>query len=192
MKLNIASLFLSCAAFTAAQDAATSSIAELVIADEELSTLVTFVQAAELAETLSDPAAIFTVFAPTNDALTGVDPKYATAPWKTHLTNILLYHVLDSEVFSTDIPAEGTVVVAMSQENFTATTDETGVVLSTDFFSSQVTTADLDATNGVLHKVSALFTPSWMSLTLADIATNVEGFDSVATFITQAGLEDGT
>ncbi|GAX21386.1 hypothetical protein FisN_28Lh074 [Fistulifera solaris] len=186
MKLNLASLFLATSAYSVvAQD---QTIVDLAIATEDLSTLVSAVQAADLVETLSDPAGTFTVFAPVNSAFEGVDPKYLTEPWKAHLTDILLYHVLDSEVFAADV-TDGLLITPLNGGNFTATVNDTGVFLGSDLFSSQVTTADVDASNGVVHLISALLVPSWMATTLADIAANVEGFGSVATFITQAGLE---
>jgi transforming growth factor-beta-induced protein len=186
MKLNLASIFLAASAYSVvAQD---QTIADLAIATEDLSSLVAAVQAADLVETLSDPAGTFTVFAPVNSAFEGVDPKYLTEPWKAHLTDILLYHVLDSEVMSTDV-TDGLLITPLNGGNFTATVNDTGVFLGSDLFSSQVTTADVAASNGYIHVVSALFLPPWLITNLADIAANVEGFGSVATFITQAGLE---
>lgn len=191
MKLNLASLFLSFTAFAVAQEEATSTVVELAIATEDLSTLVAAVQAADLVDTLSDPTGTFTVFAPTNTAFEVVDPKFLTAPWKTHLTNVLLYHVLDSEVAAGDVE-DGMLITALSGDNFTATVNGTtpDVFFGTELFSSQVLTPDVDASNGIVHVVNAVFLPSWVSLTLADIALNVDGFDSVSIFITRAGLED--
>lgn len=188
MKLNLASLFLTYSAFAVAEEAA-PTIVDLAVATEDLSTLVAAVQAAELVDTLADPDGTFTVFAPTNEAFEGIDEKFLTEPWKTHLTDILSFHVLGDTVLAADV-SDGAVITALSGENFTATVNDTGVFFGTDLFSSQVTTADVEASNGVVHIVNAFFVPNWVSLTLADIAANVEGFDSVARFITQGGLED--
>lgn len=195
MKFNLATFVLgSCATFAAAQEensttTTSMSILDVAMATDDLSTLVVAVETAELTDALADPAVTLTVFAPTDTALAGIDPKFLTAPWKTHLTNILLTHVLDMEVMS-DAVTDGVMLTALSKENFTATVNETGVFLGSDLFSSQVTTADVDASNGVVHIVNAFFMPSWTALTLADIAANVKGFDSVARFITEGGLED--
>ena len=78
-------------------DTPTQNIAEIAVADpDNFSTLVTALSAANLVDTLSDEAAIFTVFAPTNAAFAAIDPDALNALLGDvdALTNVLLTHVV--------------------------------------------------------------------------------------------------
>merc|ERR1712022_106610 len=82
------------------------NIVELAQSVDDLSTLVTAVVAADLADTLSSPGP-FTVFAPTNEAFAalpaGTLESLLKPENKAQLADILTYHVLGSEVLSTDL-----------------------------------------------------------------------------------------
>merc|ERR1711912_40070 len=82
------------------------TIVELAQSVDDLSTLVTAVVAADLAETLSSPGP-FTVFAPTNEGFAalpaGTLDSLLKPENKAQLADILTYHVLASEVKSTDL-----------------------------------------------------------------------------------------
>merc|ERR1712157_23550 len=84
----------------------TVNIVELAQSVPTLSTLVAAVVAGDLAETLSSPGP-FTVFAPTNDAFgalpEGTLDSLLKPENKDQLVDILTYHVLGSEVKSTDL-----------------------------------------------------------------------------------------
>ena len=83
------------------------SIVDIAAGDEQFSTLVAAVTAAGLAETLSGEGT-FTVFAPTDEAFEGVNvTKYLQPEWNAHLTSLLLYHVLGTEVMSSDLTEVG-------------------------------------------------------------------------------------
>merc|ERR1711988_1913641 len=79
------------------------NIVELAQSVDDLSTLVTAVVAADLADTLSSPGP-FTVFAPTNEAFAalpaGTLTKLMKPENKKELVDILTYHVLPEEVLS--------------------------------------------------------------------------------------------
>merc|ERR1712063_131957 len=88
------------------QDEPTKNIVELAQSVDTLSTLVAAVVAGELAETLSSPGN-FTVFAP-NDAAFAALPAGTLESLlkpvnKDQLVDILPYHVLPSQVLSTDL-----------------------------------------------------------------------------------------
>merc|ERR1712193_540858 len=82
------------------------NIVELAQSVDDLSTLVTAVVAADLADTLSAPGP-FTVFAPTNEGFAalpaGTVDSLLKPENKAQLADILTYHVLGSEVKSTDL-----------------------------------------------------------------------------------------
>merc|ERR1712070_1143190 len=84
------------------------NIVELAQSVDDLSTLVTAVVAADLADTLSSPGP-FTVFAPTNEAFAAL-PAGTVAPLlkpenKVQLADILTFHVLPEQVLSSDLKA---------------------------------------------------------------------------------------
>merc|ERR1711963_605171 len=82
------------------------NIVELAQSVDDLSTLVTAVVAADLADTLSSPGP-FTVFAPNNEGFAalpaGTVDSLLKPENKAQLADILTYHVLGSEVKSTDL-----------------------------------------------------------------------------------------
>merc|ERR1711907_598878 len=82
------------------------NIVELAQSVDDLSTLVTAVVAADLAETLSSPGP-FTVFAPTNEGFAalpeGTVDTLLQPENKAQLADILTYHVLPAQVLSTDL-----------------------------------------------------------------------------------------
>merc|ERR1712099_181621 len=84
------------------------NIVELAESVKDLSTLVSAVVAADLADTLSSPGP-FTVFAPTNKAFAalpaGTLDSLLKPENKAELADILTYHVLPEQVLSTDLKA---------------------------------------------------------------------------------------
>jgi len=82
------------------------NIVELAESVDDLSTLVSAVVAADLADTLSSPGP-FTVFAPTNEGFAalpaGTVDSLMKPENKDQLVDILTYHVLPQQVLSTDL-----------------------------------------------------------------------------------------
>ena len=137
------------------------NIVELAVGSESLSTLVAAVQAGGLVETLSGEGP-FTVFAPTNDAFAalpdGVLDMLLKPENKDKLAAILTYHVVGGKVMSTDL-----------QDGQTAATvqgDEIKVDLSdgAKINDATVVTADVEATNGVVHIIDKVILPPSLEL----------------------------
>jgi len=132
------------------------SVVGIVSKRYNLQSLEDAVVSAELASKLSGEGP-FTVFAPTNAAFEGVD---LSALSQQELQDILTYHVLPSEVLSVDI-TEGsfetvngaTVEIAVSSEGAVTLTDQAGNMAT-------VTTVDLDGTNGVVHVIDGVLSPT--------------------------------
>jgi len=101
---------------------------------------------------LSDPSAELTVFAPTNAAF---EAALAAFPDLTddQITEILTYHVLAAQVFSSDL-SDGQTAETLQGEEITVTIGDD--VLIND---SVVTTVDLAGTNGVVHIIDAVLVP---------------------------------
>ena len=142
------------------------TVADVVVANDDFSTLLAAVEAAGLTEALSDPDATLTVFAPTNAAFEaaladlGLTAEELLADTET-LTAILTYHVLGDVVTSSDIVAAGTEeipVEALSGEGLTVVLSDDGTVTFKDQ-SASVTTADVEASNGVIHIIDGVLLP---------------------------------
>lgn len=140
-----------------------STIVELAAATPELSTLVTALTVGGLTDTLSGPGP-FTVFAPTNEAFAQLPPLYLKLlldPKNTKtLQNLLRYHVTKSvaPIFSQGLEngqkigtVEGqAVAVKISRRGFSK-------IVMID--NATVSTADVAASNGVVHIVDTVLMP---------------------------------
>ncbi len=151
---------------------ATNDIVTNAVNSADHTTLVAAVQAAGLVETLQGEGP-FTVFAPTNDAFAalpeGTVDTLLLPENKEMLTQVLTCHVVGAEVFSDAIatmisddggehPVEtlgGCMLTAAMNEagDGITLTDENGTV-------ANVTIADVDQSNGVIHVIDAVLLPA--------------------------------
>jgi len=142
------------------------NIVEIAQQTPELSTLVGALEAANLTGALSGDGP-FTVFAPTNAAFGKLDADVLNniIANPALLTSLLQYHVVSGDVKSTDL-SNGPVQTLLSGQ--TVDVDiSSGVTLNG---SSNVTTADIDASNGVIHIIDeVLFPEDFYAMTLAQI-----------------------
>ena len=145
-------------------------IATNASAAPNLTTLVTAVTAAGLVETLAGPGP-FTVFAPTNDAFAKVDKATLDglmAPaGKARLTKVLTYHVVAGKMTAADLAAKikegnGTAKLkTVAGEELTLTMDGDKVkVAGMGGSSAYVSQADVTQSNGVVHVVDGVLTPT--------------------------------
>ena len=158
-------------AMTAEAPAATGNIVAVAQGNGDFSTLVAAVTAAGLAETLSGPGP-YTVFAPTNAAFEKVpaatrDALMAPAG-KADLTRILTYHVVpgrvDAAALTQQIQQGGgsAALTTVQGGTLTARAGADGSVTLTDAAgnTSRVVTADVAATNGVIHAIDTVVMPN--------------------------------
>lgn len=158
----------------------TKDIVDTASATASLSTLVSAVQAAGLAETLKGTGP-FTVFAPTNDAFgklpSAITAQLVTAPYKTELGLILKYHVLSGAVPSSELA--GTTAMPTTVQGGMLSIDGTGGGVKVNG-SVNVTMPDVQASNGIVHVVDGVLLP-----TIVDTA---KGYDDGTTkFATLVG-----
>ena len=127
-----------------------------VAIDNGFSTLATAVITAELMPALTNPYTGYTVFAPTNEAFDNLAAALGTdlagILALPNLADVLLYHVVGGVVLSTDL-MNGTVPTLNGQD---ITVDLTNGVMIND---AMVTTADVEADNGVVHIIDAVLLP---------------------------------
>ncbi|MCA1660911.1 MAG: fasciclin domain-containing protein [Novosphingobium sp.] len=145
-------------------------IATNAAAAPNLTTLVTAVTQAGLGETLAGPGP-FTVFAPTNDAFGKVDKATLDglmAPaGKDNLTKVLTYHVVPGKMTAADLAAKikagnGTAKLkTVAGEELTLTMDGDKVkVAGMGGSTAWVSQADVMQSNGVVHVVDGVLTPT--------------------------------
>jgi uncharacterized surface protein with fasciclin (FAS1) repeats len=143
-------------ATTEAADAAEpGTIVEVAVGAGSFSTLVAAVEAAGLVDTLSGEGP-FTVFAPTDDAFAalpeGVLDALLLPENQETLAAILTYHVVSGEVLSTDLTAGD--VATVEGQSVTIGLDD-GVTVN----DANVVTADVQASNGVIHVIDSVLLP---------------------------------
>lgn len=131
----------------------THDIVDTAVAAGNFSTLVAAVKAAGLVETLKG-AGPFTVFAPTDEAFAKI-PKETLEGLladKDALTKVLTYHVVSGKVMAADVKA-GHVKTVQGTDVAMAT--EGGVTVN----GAKVVSADVGASNGVIHAIDTVLMP---------------------------------
>jgi uncharacterized surface protein with fasciclin (FAS1) repeats len=132
------------------------NIVQIAQANPSFSTLVGAVSSANLVTTLSG-AGPFTVFAPTNDAFAAIASTVAGLT-PAQLSTVLTYHVLGSQVLSTQIPF-GTAVATVSGQTLTINNSPLSITDKTAT-PAPITATDIRASNGVIHVVSKVLIPT--------------------------------
>jgi uncharacterized surface protein with fasciclin (FAS1) repeats len=167
--------------------APSSTITDLVVADANFSLLEQAVLKANLAATLSGTGP-FTVFAPDDAAFaaSGLNSAAVNALSQADASGIILYHALGAEIRSTDVPAgPNAKVVTASGDSVYVTRNSNGVFVN----GVRVTTADIDADNGVIHKIGRVLLPPG-NKTIVDVA-EAGGLDSLVKAVLRADSEAG-
>jgi len=140
---------------TMPEETAVGTIVDVAVGAGNFTTLVAAVTAADLVETLSGTGP-FTVFAPTDDAFAalpaGVLDALLLPENKALLAQILTYHVVSGMVMAADV-TDGDVATVEGQ-NVTLST-ASGVTVN----GANVVTADVAASNGVIHAIDAVILP---------------------------------
>ena len=139
-----------------------SDIVDIAASNGNFNTLVAAVQAAGLEDTLRSPGP-FTVFAPTDAAFAalpaGTVESLLLPENKEQLVSILTYHVLPGAVQSGDVL--GSVTNVATVQGQTVRVDGTGgkFAAAVRVNDANVTTADILATNGVIHVIDKVLLP---------------------------------
>lgn len=151
------SVFLLSVSFSAFASAPSKDIVDTAVGNSDFSILVSALQKAKLVDTLKGTGP-FTVFAPTNAAfeklLVALDITAAELLAQPDLAKVLTYHVVSGKVMSTDL------------KNGLEATTVNGEKVKFDLTSgamvnkSKITTADLEATNGVIHVIDTVLVPT--------------------------------
>jgi uncharacterized surface protein with fasciclin (FAS1) repeats len=140
---------------------ANKNIVETAQALPQFSVLVEAVVAANLQGTLSG-AGPLTVFAPTNDAFTALlaelnITKAALLADRALLTSVLTYHVVPGRVLKADVPVNTPITTV---QGGTISVSSTFVITDQRGRTSNITTTDVLASNGVIHVIDKVILPA--------------------------------
>ena len=138
-----------------------ATVADVVVNSPDHTTLEAAVVAAQLDGALSDLSANYTVFAPNDDAFAPVDVATLLIDPTGDLQKILQYHVLASEVFSTDL-TDGQVATTLLGQDITVGIDANGAVTING--NALVIAADITTLNGVVHVLNNVLLPDLTSV----------------------------
>jgi len=148
---------------------AQETIVEIAVGNEDFSTLVTALKAADLVSALQGDGP-FTVFAPTNDAFAKIDSETLNSLLEEKnqkaLANILTYHVISGKLTATDVVAalkkgngaveltalNGQVISVMEKDEKIWLKDSNG-----NF--SEIVATDVMGSNGVIHVINTVVMP---------------------------------
>ncbi len=180
--LAISAMFPGAARAQAVEEPQT--IVEIAAANPQFKTLVAAVQAAGLVDTLNGDGP-FTVFAPTDAAFNKlgkatIDSLLADPE---ALKSVLLYHVLPGETMAAGVLSMSS---AKTVEGSPVVFKQSGNQVYVN--NARVTTADVQATNGVIHVIDTVITPP--SMDIVDTAAANPQFKTLVAAVQAAGLVD--
>ena len=134
-----------------------ADIVETAVSAGKFNTLVAAVQAAGLVDTLKGDGP-FTVFAPTDAAFAklpeGTVENLLKPENKDQLVAILTYHVVPGKIMSGDIAGKTAMVATVQGSELSVNATE-GVMVD----NATVETADIEASNGVIHVIDTVVLP---------------------------------
>jgi uncharacterized surface protein with fasciclin (FAS1) repeats len=147
------------ATITMVSGIAKPTILDLATTNPDFSTLEAAVKAADLAEALSGPGP-FTVFAPTNAAFdklpTGKLNNLLKPKNKSKLQNLLKYHVVSGEFNAAElIKTKNKKLTTLNGQDLKVKVKNGDVYIN----NAQVTTGDVEASNGVIHVIDTVLLP---------------------------------
>jgi uncharacterized surface protein with fasciclin (FAS1) repeats len=139
------------------------TIVDVASDNDSFDTLVQAVQAANLGETLSSEGP-YTVFAPTDEAFNQLPDgalDFLLQPENQDLlAEMLTYHVVSGSVMSGDLSSGG---VDTLNGGIAVGVSDNGVVIN----NASVVTADIEASNGVIHVINRVLIPEDLQQQLA-------------------------
>jgi uncharacterized surface protein with fasciclin (FAS1) repeats len=165
-----------------------NTVVDIIVNSEDHTLLEAAVIEADLAGALSGDGP-FTVFAPTDDAVTAlVSALGITAEELLALPNlgeILQYHVVTATAMAADL-SDGQMITTLLGQDVEVSINEAGVFIN----NAQVTAADITADNGVVHVIDAVLVPNPPQTTVVDIIVNSPDHTVLEAAVIEAELVD--
>jgi len=161
-----------------------SNIVELAVGTPDLSTLVTALTAGKLVKTL-EGAGPFTVFAPTNEAFAKIDQAALQELLAnvTALDKVLTYHVCAGTLKAADLIKAGK-AKTLEGDDVTVSQTSSGVKVN----SATVETADVEASNGIVHIIDTVLMPPAQSKNIVELAVGTPDLSTLVTALTAGKL----
>ncbi len=162
------------------------NIVEVAADAGQFTVLIQAAQKAGLADYLSSEDGL-TVFAPTDEAFITLLADLGASSLDdiptADLTNILLYHVVGSKVMSSELSSGYVPTLSVFGENNISmyVNIEDGVAINKNV---KVTSADIEASNGVIHVVDKVILPP----SVVNIALDNDNFTTLVQAVVKAGL----
>ena len=158
-------LFMTFSANVVAQN----TVVDIAVGNEDFSTLVSALKAADLVGALNAEGP-FTVFAPTNDAFAKIDSKTLNSLLEVEnqksLANILTYHVISGKIVASDVVAalkkgNGLVELTALNGQVISVIEKDGKIWLKDSNESysEITSTDIMGSNGVIHVIDSVVMP---------------------------------
>ena len=149
---------------------AQGTIVDVAVGNEDFSTLVTALKAADLVGALQGDGP-FTVFAPTNDAFAKLDSNTLSslleAKNQKALANILTYHVISGKLTATDVVSalesgNGSVDLTALNGQVINVMQKDGKIWLKDLNGnySEIVATDVMGSNGVIHVINTVAMPN--------------------------------
>ena len=141
-------------------DQGTQTIVQIAAGNSDFSTLVAAVTCTNLVPALNGTTD-YTVFAPTNEAFAKLNLNAGNVCSVPNLKNILLYHVITRSRTSYSIvpDADETNFIETLLDDQSFRVDHMGVIHTSSGGTSMITTANILASNGVIHIVDTVLVP---------------------------------
>ena len=158
-------LFITFSGNVVAQD----TVVDIAVGNEDFSTLVTALKAADLVGALSGDGP-FTVFAPNNAAFAKIDSETLNSLLEPEnvkaLSNILTYHVVTGKLVASDVVAalkkgNGSVeLTALNGQVITVVQKDEKIWLKDSKGNySEISATDVMGSNGVIHVINSVVMP---------------------------------
>jgi transforming growth factor-beta-induced protein len=162
------------------------TLLDVIQDDPEFSTLAGIIQDLGLTDAVTNDE--LTVFAPTNSAFDAISDVIPTLT-NEDLTQIVLYHLTEGTVFSTDLGAQQDVEMLQGEVTLIES-GVNGVLINGD---TEVVKPDLEASNGVVHGIDSVLLPTEYRValegpSLVEVAEQAGNFTTLIELAETAGL----
>jgi transforming growth factor-beta-induced protein len=153
-RLSLAFLFaLSVFVGCSSNDSTSSNtVAAIIARTNNLSTLETALNTADLTDLFADPNGEYTIFAPTDEAFAA----FGALPEGDTLAQVLYYHSLSEELISTDLRSRAPGTLETIEGSPITLKVEGDRIFLND--TTELITTDLEASNGVVHIINKVLT----------------------------------
>uniref|UniRef100_A0A7R9ZQV5 FAS1 domain-containing protein n=1 Tax=Craspedostauros australis TaxID=1486917 RepID=A0A7R9ZQV5_9STRA len=187
-------LFITLTAWSTVHVHAQDSIIEVLLADPtRFSLLADLINATNQTALFNTTDAGWTLFAPTNAAFEalpeGLLSRLRKDSWDSHLESLVSFHVLDSELDG-DAIQDGMSKATLAQEDivFAKTIDGN---ITVDPGNATVIDANIVASNGIIHAIDAVLTPTFLDTSIYDFTSSLSNFSNLIEMV-DFGLLAGT